>query len=107
MVLVSWNWDIVGWLARFVEDAALLLQVMAGPDAKDPVSSHYPVGDYLSAIADPPVPRIGLRRPYFYERADAETRHHRDAAEQLAQAGAEIEELPMPTALRPPTPTGG
>ena len=35
VVPVSWNLDIVGWLARFVEDAALLLQVMAGPDAKD------------------------------------------------------------------------
>lgn len=99
MVLVSWNLDTAGWLVRFVEDAALLLQVMAGPDAKDPVSSHYPVGDYLSAIADPPAPRIGLLRRYFYERADAETRRHPDAAEQLAQAGAEIEELLMPDSI--------
>ena len=96
VVLVSWNRDNAGWLARFVEDAALLLPVMAGTDAKDPVSSHHPVGEYLSAIAGPPAPRIGLLRRYFYERADAETRHHRDAAEQLAQAGAEIEELPIP-----------
>ena len=65
MVLVSWNRDIVGWLVRFVEDAALLLPVMAGPDAKGPVSSHHPVGDYLSAIAGPPAPRIGLRRRYL------------------------------------------
>ena len=37
VVPVSWNLDTVGWLVRTVEDAALLLQVMAGPDADDPV----------------------------------------------------------------------
>ena len=100
VVPVSWNLDTVGWLVRTVEDAALLLQVMAGPDAADPVSSREPVGDYLSAIADSSPPRIGLLRRYFYERADAETRRHLDGvAEQLAQAGAEIEELPMPDSI--------
>ena len=100
VVPVSWNLDTVGWLVRSVEDAALLLQVMAGPDVSDPVSSHQPVGDYLSAIAEPSAPRIGLLRRYFYEGADAETRRHLDeVAEQLAQAGAEIEELPLPESI--------
>ena len=54
VVPVSWNLDTVGWLVRSVADAALLLQVMAGPDPLDPVSSREPVGDYLSAIQDPP-----------------------------------------------------
>lgn len=100
VVPVSWNLDTVGWLVRSVEDAALLLQVTAGPDVDDPVSSRQPVGDYLSAIKDPSPPRIGLLRRYFYEKADAETRRHIDAvAEQLAQAGAEIEELPMPDSI--------
>ena len=100
VVPVSWNLDTVGWLVRSVEDAALLLQVMSGPDVNDPVSSHEPVGDYLSAIVEPPAPRIGMLRRYFYEGADAETRRHIDAvAEQLAQAGAEIEELPMPASI--------
>ncbi len=96
VVPVSWNLDTVGWLVRTVEDAALLLQVMAGPDVSDPVSSREPVGDYLSAIAEPTPPRIGLLRRYFYEGADTETRRHLDAvAEQLAEAGAEIEEIPL------------
>ena len=100
VVPVSWNLDTVGWLVRSVEDAALLLQVMAGPDVDDPVSSRQAVGDYLSAIQDPSPPRIGLLRRYFYEKADAETRRHLDAvAEKLAQAGAEIEELPMPDSI--------
>ena len=100
VVPVSWNLDTVGWLVRTVEDAALLLQVMAGPDGQDPVSSREPVADYLSAIQDPPAPRIGLLRRYFYEKADTETRRHFDGvAELLAQAGAEIEELPMPDSI--------
>lgn len=100
VVPVSWNLDTVGWLARSVEDAALLLQVMAGPDGNDPVSSRQPVGDYLSAIAAPAAPRIGLPRRYFYEGADAETRRHLDGvAERLAQAGAEIAELPLPESI--------
>ena len=96
VVPVSWNLDTVGWLVRTVEDAALLLQVMAGPDVADPVSSREPVGDYLSAIVEPNAPRIGLLRRYFYEGADTESRRHLDAvAEQLAEAGAEIEEIPL------------
>ena len=100
VVPVSWNLDTVGWLTRSVADAALLLQVTAGPDGQDPVSSREPVGDYLSAIQDPPAPRIGLLRRYFYEKADTETRQHLDGvAELLARSGAEIEELPMPDSI--------
>lgn len=100
VVPVSWNLDTVGWLVRTVEDAALLLQVTAGPDGQDPVSSREPVGDYLSAVQDAPAPRIGLLRRYFYEKADTETRRHFDGvAELLAQSGAEIEELPMPDSI--------
>ncbi len=96
VVPVSWNLDTVGWLVRTVEDAALLLQVMAGPDVADPVSSREPVGDYLSSIIDPPAPRVGIVRRYFYEGADGESRRHLDSvAEKLAQAGADIEELPL------------
>ncbi len=100
VVPVSWNLDTVGWLVRTVADAALLLQVMSGPDGNDPVSANEPVGDYISAIAEPRAPRIGVLRRYFYEGADAETRQHFDGVvEQLAQAGAEIVELAMPDSI--------
>ena len=50
VVPVSWNLDTVGWLARSVEDAALLLQVTAGPDGQDPgivagTGGRLPFGD--------------------------------------------------------------
>jgi aspartyl-tRNA(Asn)/glutamyl-tRNA(Gln) amidotransferase subunit A len=38
--------DTIGPLARSAEDCALLLGAIAGHDARDPVSSHEPLGDY-------------------------------------------------------------
>ncbi|CAI8043904.1 Glutamyl-tRNA(Gln) amidotransferase subunit A [Geodia barretti] len=42
VVPVSWSLDTMGWMSRSVEDAALMLQVMAGPDANDPVWARFP-----------------------------------------------------------------
>lgn len=45
--------DTVGMLARHVEDLALTLGVLAGPDVRDPAASGRPVPDYLSHLDDP------------------------------------------------------
>jgi aspartyl-tRNA(Asn)/glutamyl-tRNA(Gln) amidotransferase subunit A len=45
--------DTVGVLARHVEDLALALGVLAGPDARDPAASTLPVPDYLAHLDDP------------------------------------------------------
>ena len=42
--------DQIGPLANTVEDAALVLQAIAGADARDATSSPEPVPDYLSAL---------------------------------------------------------
>jgi aspartyl-tRNA(Asn)/glutamyl-tRNA(Gln) amidotransferase subunit A len=47
---LSWNLDHVGPIAGTVEDAAILLQVIAGYDPLDPASLNMPVGDYLAEI---------------------------------------------------------
>ena len=100
VVPVSWSLDTVGWMARSVEDAALVLQSTAGPDDNDPVSAWEPINDYLSWIVEPPAPHIGLLRGYFYDGADAETRQHLDdVAQRLAEAGAEIDELALPDSI--------
>jgi len=100
VIPVSWSLDTVGWLVRTVEDAALLLQVMAGPDSSDPVASRQPIPDYLAGLEAPTAPHIGLLRRFFYNHADAETRQHVDqVAEELSRAGATIEELEMPESI--------
>jgi aspartyl-tRNA(Asn)/glutamyl-tRNA(Gln) amidotransferase subunit A len=100
VIPVSWTLDTVGWMTRTVRDAALLLQVMAGPDDNDPVSLREPVPDYLAALADPSPPRIGVLRRFFYEHADAETRQHTDEVlGRLADAGAQVVELDLPDSI--------
>jgi Asp-tRNA(Asn)/Glu-tRNA(Gln) amidotransferase A subunit family amidase len=44
-----WGNAVVGPIARTVRDAALLLQVMGGPDERDPLSLRTPSEDYLAA----------------------------------------------------------
>ncbi len=100
VIPVSWTLDTMGWLARTVEDAALLLQVMAGPDLNDPVADRRPVPDYLQELERPQAPRIGLLRRFFYEHADQETRQHTDeVVERLSRAGAAVEEIPTPDSI--------
>ena len=100
VIPVSWSLDHVGWMARTVEDAAILLQIMAGPDPEDPVASHREVPDYLAGLETPQKPRIGLLRGFFHDNADEETRLHvNDVVERLSRAGATVEELPLPDSI--------
>ena len=100
VIPVSWSLDTMGWMARSVEDAALLLQVMAGHDPQDPVSSRCPVPDYLAGLASPRTPRIGVIRRFFFDHADAETRQHvEEVVEKLSRAGATLEEAPLPDSM--------
>jgi aspartyl-tRNA(Asn)/glutamyl-tRNA(Gln) amidotransferase subunit A len=45
--------DTIGVIARHVEDLALMLGVLAGPDARDPAASALPVPDYVARLDDP------------------------------------------------------
>ena len=98
VVPLSWSLDTVGILVRSVEDAAILLQAMSGHDSKDPGSSRRLVDNYrevMSRRSQPP--RLGLLRDFFFERSTAEVQAHTEAiAQRLAQAGAVVEEIPLP-----------
>ena len=94
VVPVSCSLDTVGFFTRSVEDAALLLGVLAGHDVDDPSSSASPVPDYLYGLGEASPPRIGLVRWYFLETCSDEARSATlDAAKKLAGAGAEVEEV--------------
>ena len=97
VVPVSWSLDTVGWMGRTVEDMALLLQVMAGPDEEDPVASRLPADDYLSGLESGKPPRIGLITTLFMEESDAETQKKtRDTLAKFTAAGASVVELTLP-----------
>lgn len=97
VIPVSWCLDHVGILVRSVEDAALMLQAIAGYDEHDPGSLQALPGDYLHAVQQAKAPRIGLLRGYFNAHADAETVQHTNAvAHQLERAGASLREVELP-----------
>ena len=101
VVPVSWSLDTVGWMGRSVEDMALLLQVMAGPDEQDPVASRMPADDYLSGLESAKPPRIGLITSFFMEESDAETqRQTRATLDKFTAAGATVVELELPESFK-------
>ena len=100
VIPVSWSLDHVGWMARSVEDAALLMQVMAVADPKEPITVGLPADDFMAGLASHSAPRIGLIRRFFYDNSDEETRKHTDGiVNQLSRAGATIEEIPLPDSI--------
>jgi aspartyl-tRNA(Asn)/glutamyl-tRNA(Gln) amidotransferase subunit A len=73
VIPLSLSLDHVGPIARTVSDAAVMLQAIAGYDAKDANSSNMAVSDYLAGIRDGSKPaRIGVPRKFFFEDIDPE-----------------------------------
>ncbi|HUE04537.1 MAG TPA: Asp-tRNA(Asn)/Glu-tRNA(Gln) amidotransferase subunit GatA [Bryobacteraceae bacterium] len=90
--------DRVGPFAGNVRDAATLLGVIAGYDAKDATSSAAPVPDY-AAESDRPVEgmRIGVPAEYFAEGLDDEVRAAIEAGiDSLKAAGCIVKPVSLP-----------
>jgi len=67
--------DRVGPLTRTVEDAALMLEVLAGEDKLDATSSNRPVGGYVAELGHGVEGlRIGVPEEYFGDGLDPEIR---------------------------------
>ncbi len=75
VIPLSWSLDHVGPLAATVDDAAVVLQAIAGYDPLDVCSADVPVADYVSGLGDGTKSlRIGVPRIYFYDDLDDEVR---------------------------------
>ena len=98
---VAWSLDTMGTFTRTVEDAALMLNVLAGHDPNDSASSSRPVPDYHGVIdGRKSPPRIGLVREFFSELCDAEVwRNTEEVVGRLGAAGAVIEEASLPSSF--------
>jgi aspartyl-tRNA(Asn)/glutamyl-tRNA(Gln) amidotransferase subunit A len=90
--------DQVGPMTKTVEDAALLLQALAGHDPQDSTSLDAPVPDYSAALREGVKGlRIGLPREYFIDGIDAEVRAAVEAAvQELQRQGAEVRSISLP-----------
>ncbi len=97
---LSWSLDHVGPMARTVEDAALLLQAMAGHDPGDPTTSTAPVPDYAAALTgDIRGLRVGLP-PLYFDRDRGTYPEVLEAVEraldELRSLGAEVQSVEIP-----------
>jgi aspartyl-tRNA(Asn)/glutamyl-tRNA(Gln) amidotransferase subunit A len=90
--------DQAGPLARTVEDAALMLQVMAGHDPKDSTAVDLPVPDYRATLEDGVKGlRIGIPKEYRADGMDgAVDKLWAAGAGWLKAAGAEIVDISLP-----------
>ncbi len=100
MVAYASSLDQGGPMARTAEDCALMMQVMAGFDAKDSTSVDQPVPDYSASLNESLKGlRIGLPKEYFSAGLDAATSDAISAAVKQFQAlGAEVKEISLPNA---------
>jgi aspartyl-tRNA(Asn)/glutamyl-tRNA(Gln) amidotransferase subunit A len=65
---LSWSLDHCGPMARTVEDCAILLQVIAGHDPKDPASASVALPDYRASLQGSVKGlRLGVPRDWFDE----------------------------------------
>jgi len=98
MIAYASSLDQGGPMARTAEDAALLLQAMAGFDPKDSTSVEESVPDYSARLRDSLQGlRIGLPKEYFGDGLDADIARLIEAAiAELRKLGAEVKEVTLP-----------
>ena len=91
--------DQVGPMTKSVEDAALLLQALAGHDEMDGTTPQEPVPDYAKALEGASLKgvKLGLPKEYFIDGLDPEVKRLTEAAiKRCTDAGAEIVEVSLP-----------
>ena len=94
----SWTFDTVGPMCKTVEDAALVLSVIAGYDELDPTSVNVPAADYARAMrARVSKLRLGVPRIPFYEGLEPEVAKAVEAAlTDLRKIVADVREVQLP-----------
>jgi aspartyl-tRNA(Asn)/glutamyl-tRNA(Gln) amidotransferase subunit A len=98
VVAMASSLDVVGPLTTTVEDAALVLDVLAGVDPLDSTTIAPDAAGYQSLDANLAGKKIGVIKEYFGEGLSGEVRTNVEAAiAKLKTAGAEVQEVSMPS----------
>jgi aspartyl-tRNA(Asn)/glutamyl-tRNA(Gln) amidotransferase subunit A len=98
LVAFGSSFDQTGPMTRTVEDAARILQVIAGHDPLDSSSRPEAVPDYLAALTgNIKGLKIGLPKEYFIDGVESDVEKAvGEAIAQLESMGAEIKEVSLP-----------
>jgi aspartyl-tRNA(Asn)/glutamyl-tRNA(Gln) amidotransferase subunit A len=94
----AYSLDCPGPMARSVEDAALMMAVLAGDDLKDAVVLDRPVPDYVRGLRESISSlRVGVPRKPFFETLDADVAARvEDAINLLRRHVREVREVTLP-----------
>ena len=98
MIAFASSLDQGGVLTLTVEDAAMLLQAMAGFDPRDSTSVDVPVPDYVAALKAPLAGlKIGVLKEFFETGLDeVNSKLVRDALRSYERLGARLVEVSLP-----------
>jgi aspartyl-tRNA(Asn)/glutamyl-tRNA(Gln) amidotransferase subunit A len=98
MIAFASSLDQAGTITRSAEDAALMLQAMAGFDPRDSTSVDEPVPDYTATLAEPLKGlRVGIVRQHFDEGLDPDCAARvKEALAVLEGQGASLVEVDLP-----------
>lgn len=98
VIPLTWSLDHVGPIAKTVQDAAILLGIIAGYDDEDISTVDVPVQDYRAAIGrETKTFRLGIPKAMFYDRLDPD--HERaiaDAIGVLRKLTVSISDVTLP-----------
>ncbi len=98
VVAMASSTDTIGTLARTVDDAAAVFDVIAGRDPLDGTTIERDPAGYADASADVKGKKIGLIKEWMDEGVDEGVRTCiRAAADKLKAAGADVQEVSLPS----------
>jgi aspartyl-tRNA(Asn)/glutamyl-tRNA(Gln) amidotransferase subunit A len=100
-VPLNWSLDHSGPMARTAEDCALILNVIAGYDERDPTSADLPVPDYAASLSPARLEgvRVGIPRNFFFDPDIVDpimVSVTRAAGEALTSLGAKVVDVDFP-----------
>ncbi len=100
LVAFASSLDQIGVLTKDVTDAATMLSIIAGYDARDATAVNTPVPDYAANLArkgDLHGIKVAMPREYFIGGVQSEVEAAvSEAARKLEELGAEVQEVAMP-----------
>lgn len=98
VVAMASSTDVIGPFARTVEDAAIVLECMAGKDELDGTTIDRSSEDYSKLKGNLDGVRVGVVKEYMGDGVDADVRESiRSAIETMKSKGAIIEEVSLPS----------
>ncbi|MDB5182016.1 MAG: gatA [Candidatus Saccharibacteria bacterium] len=98
VVAMASSTDVIGPMTRTVDDAAVVLNVMAGRDPLDSTTIDREDDDYTSFSGDLKGKKVGVIKEYMAEGLSTGVREQIESAiEKMRTAGAEIIEVSLPT----------